>query len=102
MAEKNAAEGRYRDEVRDLQKLLESQCHKNGIQEGELRAMAANQEKANLECDRLRAQLGVARDEIFQLRAKPKTHEASKAAPRALQEPAPSDKQTQIRRRTKG
>lgn len=102
LTEKNAAEGRHKDEARSLQKLLADQGHKNGIQEGELRAMAANQEKANLECDRLREQLGMAREEISLLRAKPKTREAAKAAPQALQEQAPSGKQTSIRRRTKG
>lgn len=70
LAERRAVEGRYRDDVLALTKPLANQNHKNGIQEGELSAMAANQDNGTAEDDHLRVKLAAAGTEITLLRAK--------------------------------
>ncbi len=102
LAEKSAGDGRFRDEAFALQKQLASQSHKNGIQEGELRTMVANQEKANVELDRLRTQLAATGAEIALLRAKISTHKAAKTGPPTSQRTAPSGAQAPTRKRAKG
>lgn len=102
LAERSAAEGRYRDEALALTNQLASQSHKNGIQEGEMRAMAANQGNANAEVDRLRAQLAAAGTEIALLRARNSTRGGAKTAATTSQKQAPPGAQASTRKRTKG
>lgn len=102
LAERSAAEGRYRDEALALTKQLASQSRKNGIQEGAMRAMAANQDNANAEVDRMRAQLAAAGTEIALLRARNSVRSNAKTGPTTSQKPAPSGAQASTRKRTKG
>lgn len=102
LAERSAAECRYRDEALALTKQLASQSHKNGIQEGEMRAMAANQGNAIAEVDRLRAQLAAAGTEIALLRARNSTRGGAKTGSTTSQKQAASGTLVSTRKRTKG
>jgi chromosome segregation ATPase len=82
LAERAAAEGRNRDEMLIIQKQLAIQNHKNGIQEGELRAMTVNLDKSLAELDRLREQLNEAGARNSMLRAERKALEVTRTRPR--------------------
>jgi predicted regulator of Ras-like GTPase activity (Roadblock/LC7/MglB family) len=82
LAERAAAEGRNRDELLTIQKQLANQNHKNGIQEGELRAMTVNLEKSLIELDRLRVQLNEAGAKNSMLRAERNALEVIRPRPR--------------------
>jgi hypothetical protein len=101
LAERSAADGRYRAEAMALTKQLASQGHRNGIQEGELRTMAAIQTSANAEIDRLRAQLAAAGTEIALLQARTSTHGGAKMGPTTSQKQVAAGKKAPTRKRTK-
>jgi chromosome segregation ATPase len=82
LAERAAAEERNRDELLTIQKQLANQNHKNGIQEGELRAMTVNLEKSLTELDRLRVQLNEAGAKNSMLRAERNALEVIRPRPR--------------------
>jgi hypothetical protein len=91
LGERAAAEARSRDELLTIQEQLANQNHKNGILEGELRAMTVNVEKSQADLDRLRSQLNETVAENSKLRTEKDALEGAKAVPgKAPRKPVPT------------
>jgi hypothetical protein len=101
LSEKKAADDRHRDETMSLQKQLATYSHQNGIQTGELRAMAANLEKSRVELELLHAQVGAARAEVAALRAKNEILEEQKSGLATPEKSGAAGGQPRTRKRTK-
>jgi chromosome segregation ATPase len=101
LSAKNAADVRHRQETLSLQKQLATYSHQNGMQAGELRAMATTLEKLQIELERLHGQLRAADADVSALRAKNEIHEKQKSGSDTTEEPRAAVGQQRTRKRTK-